>query len=303
MEERIIEKDEGRKIKITRTETGGIEDAVEEGTEPSASLQDDREEIVLDLPDVAEDAYDEDLVGLTPSQLQKALEERERAKEEARIECDKLLSEAEQEIKSGDFAKAETLYKQALVYDADCKPAKEGVWISRTHNFEDLSIFYKKKTAKAASRADEEVKAFIRARAGEQLQKERDEIAAEAEPLFLSVSNARKKRREVFEQNRSYYLLRFCIFLGIAVLFAIAAGVSSYFIVRTQSVVPIVLTAVFGGVCFLALVVVIAFSRKLYEACRYCSANEKLSSTEEGQRLAVLQEKMECLDLVLKDGD
>ncbi len=298
MEERIIEKEEGRKIKVTRTAAGGIDDAVEEGTAAGTA---ETEEVVLDLPEGAEDEYDEDLVGLTPSQLQRALEERKRAEEEARAECEKLLAEAKQAMSAKKYEQAETLYRQALVYDADCREAKEGVWLSATRNFEDLSVFYRKETAEALSDADAEEKAFIRAHAGERLQKERDEIAAEEEPLFLTFSEARKKRRDVFGQNRRYYLLRFAIFLGITLLFAIAAGVSSYFIVRTQSIAPVVLTIVFGALCVLALAVMIVFSRKLYEACRYCSANEKLSSTEEGKRLAFLQERLQCLDSVLKD--
>ena len=45
MEERIIDHEEGRKIRVTRTAAGGVHDAVEDGTEAAAS----EEEVLLDL--------------------------------------------------------------------------------------------------------------------------------------------------------------------------------------------------------------------------------------------------------------
>ena len=65
MEERMIDDEEARGIKLKRTQSGET-DAVEEGT-------DEQEEYVFDVP---EEEYDESLVGLTPSQLEQVLEER-----------------------------------------------------------------------------------------------------------------------------------------------------------------------------------------------------------------------------------
>lgn len=296
MEERIIEKDEGRKITVKKTAAGGIADAVEEGT---AVSEEPEEDVVVELPEGVEEEYDEDLVGLTPTQLEKALEARARAEEQARAERDQLLTMAEEALAKGDYKKAETAYSQALVYDKECLAAKQGVWVSLTRNFQDAGVFYELKKAKKFAEQEDEVKEFVLSRVGEELREERKKCAAEEEPLCAKVAEARKIRRSVFEDNRSYYRKCVWIWLAIAVLFAVGAGVSALFIVRTMSYLPVILTSVFGGLCFLSLIVTLVFCHKLYVAAKFCRDNEKLSSTEDGKRLAYLQNRLKCLDLVL----
>lgn len=291
MEERIIDKDEGRKIKIKRTAEGAV-DAVEEGVGNGEAAED---EVVFDLP---EDEYDEDLVGLTPSQLEKALEER--AKAEA--ERDKMLAAAEDALSARDYEKAETFFTQALVYDADCVRAKQGIWTARTKDFEDLSVFRRKKSVREIAEEDAGVKEFIRSRVGGRLSADREEYRKEEEPLSLRVEAAQAERRAAFAENRKYYLIRFAIFLTIGVLFAVATAVAVPYIWRTQnSVIPIALSAAFGALCLIAVIITLVFSHKLYVACRLCSANEKLTSTEDGKRLAFLREQIGLLDLILND--
>ena len=91
MEERIIE-DEGRTIKIKRNALGGIEDATDgalpdgetpEGAHSPEAGSENAEDDVEFAVDFPEEEYDEDMVGLTPSQLKRAQEERERARREA----------------------------------------------------------------------------------------------------------------------------------------------------------------------------------------------------------------------------
>lgn len=296
MEERIIEKDEGRKITVKKTAAGGIADAVEEGT---AVGEEQEEDVVVELPEGVEEEYDEDLVGLTPTQLEKALEARARAEEQARAERDQLLTMAEEALAKGDYKKAEAAYSQALVYDKECLAAKQGVWVSLTRNFQDAGVFYELKKAKKFAEQEDEVKEFVLSRIGEELREERAKCAAEAEPLGGKVAEARKMRRDVFEDNRSYYGKCVWIWLALAVLFAVGAGVSALFIVRTMSYLPVILTSVFGGLCFLFLIVTLVFCHKLYVAAKFCRDNEKLSSTEDGKRLAYLQNRLKCLDLVL----
>ena len=66
MEERIVDKDDERLIRIRRTKDGvDAEDALaDEGEEEQT------EDVVFEIPD---EEFDEDLVGLTPSQLQREL--------------------------------------------------------------------------------------------------------------------------------------------------------------------------------------------------------------------------------------
>ena len=79
MEERTLDKENGRKIRLKKTADGEI-DALEE------TENDDEAEISLDFDEV-----DEDLAGLSPEETEEVLKKREKAREAARAERDKLL--------------------------------------------------------------------------------------------------------------------------------------------------------------------------------------------------------------------
>lgn len=298
MEERII--DDPRKIKVKRNVAGGVEDATD-ALADEAERSVGEEEIALELPET--DEYDEDLVGLTPSQLKAALEQRERAAQEAREERDKLLREGRKEREAGNFAGAEPYFVQATVYDPDCLEAKEGIWCCRTREFKDLAPLYELANAKEIADSGDGLKAFVRERAGERLRADREEYEREVAPLRETFAGAQNERREAFRKNRDYYLVRFGICFGVFLLFVLAAGVSAYFIVRTMSVLPIALVGTFGGLALIALIAALVYAHKLYVAQRLCSDNEKLSTTGEGARLSELEGRLLCLKLLLDDGD
>ena len=106
-------------------------------------------------------------------------------------------------------------------------------------------------------------------------------------------------RRAPFIANRNYYRLRFAICAVLTVLFAVGIGVSASFLLRTQSSLPTILMIVFGALTLVAVCFFLYFSRKLIVASRLCRANEKLASTEEGERLEQLEDALACLDDVL----
>ena len=70
---------------------------------------------------------------------------------------------------------------------------------------------------------------------------------------------------------------------------------------RTLSVAPIVLMAVFGGGAFACLVAALVFTRFFLEASRLYRINENIASTEDGKTLLDLQAREACLTLIL-DG-
>ncbi|MDE6273580.1 MAG: hypothetical protein K2L87_00840 [Clostridiales bacterium] len=298
MEHRELDDEELRKIKVKRNVVGGIEDAVEgDGEETEDS------EIVFDLPEELgeNEEYDEDLVGLTPSQLKKELERREKAAEEAAKNCAKLLEEGDAAYKEGNLEEAETFYMQALLYDPDNVQVQNGLWICRTRNFSDDSVFYSEEMAEEFSTANAEVKAMVRERVGARLKKELEEAEREAQPLRETVTAGQAERRSAFAGNRKYYFIRTCIAAIIMLLMIVGIAVSAYFIVRTTTNVPVILTGVFGGLTFLSLVVTLVIGRKLLVAQRLCSENERTSSTEDGERLVELEETIASLRRYLED--
>ena len=298
MEERLIDKEDERLIRIKKkAEETDAEDALAPEGEES---EEGEEEVLVTLPEEDEE-YDEDLVGLTPSALAKALARRKKAEEEAKAECDKLVAAAEEELSRGDFEKAASLYEQASCYPfADAKLI-EGLWAARTKNFTDTAPFYNAEYAEDFSEHSDEAKALVRDKVGETLQKERAKLQQEEAELAPGVLAKQEERRQAFAQNRKYYGLRLISFAALLVLFAIATIISGSYIVRTLSITPVILTSVFGGLTFVSFVVALVFMRKFSGASKLCRMNGKLSSTEEGAHLEELREKLECLKLILED--
>ena len=286
MEERIIE-DEGRTIK--RNALGGIEDATdgalpEGGTAEGASSPEagpgGTEEDVEFAVDFPEEEYDEDMVGLTPSQLKRAQEERERARREAE--------------------EARDCFSQALTYDEESVEALLGVWESRTQGFTDDSPFFIEENAEKFAAMPEEVRVPILERVGSRLQDARQGILEEMRPLKAAVEEAREARRGALDANKRYYLVRTAAFGIAAVLFLALMGIFSAFLLRTSGSWPAVCMAVFGGLALLCLIFLVVFLRGLVFALRLSHDNEKNEGTEDGRRLALLEREEHCLRLVLE---
>lgn len=293
MEERIMDEDElyGRANGRTDGDDASGEGA-EQGGEPLP-------EMIFEVPEG--DEYDEDLVGLTPEQLEEELERRKKAEEEAHAECERLLAEGEAALSRGAYDEAEPLFAQALLYDPEDLRAGEKLWIARTRNFRDDGAYFVREYAEELASASEGTRNFVLGRVGEKLNAMREERRREAEPIEARFNAGRDERREAFARNRNYYLVRFLIFAALVIVGGIGAAVSSGWIYRTQQITPFVLIGVFGIVAFAALIASFVYARKLLVAWRLCRENEKLSSTEEGARLAELKEELACLDLIL-DG-
>ncbi len=296
MEERIVDKDDERLIRIKKTKEGtDAEDAL---TEESAEENED-EEVLVTLPEG--DDYDEDLVGLTPSQLKKELERRKKAEEEARAECARLVEEAKKALALKEFEKADSFFSQATCYSFADDEVTEGLWEARTKDYADLSAFFVLENAEEFASCPDAAKAHVRQKAGEALTKERAETEAEIARISPAVLEKQEERRQAFSANRKYYAVVLLILVGVTAAFLIAAGVSASYIVKTLSSLPVVLTACFGGAALIAFVLDVVFLLKFSGANRLCRENEKLSSTQDGARLEELQTRLECLSLVLDD--
>lgn len=308
MEERIIE-DEGRTIKIKRNALGGIEDATDgalpdgetpEGAHSPEAGSENAEDDVEYAVDFPEEEYDEDMVGLTPSQLKRAQEERERARREAEEARDKLIAEGKKALSSLDYAAAEKSFSQALTYDEECVEALLGVWESRTQGFTDDSPFFIEENAEKFARMPKEVRSFILERVGSRLQDARQGILEEMRPLKAAVEEAREARRGALDANKRYYLVRTAAFGIAAVLLLALVAVFSAFLLRTRGSWPVVGMAVSGGLALVCLIFLVVFLRGLVFALRLSHDNEKNEGTEDGRRLALLEGEEDCLKLVLE---
>lgn len=281
MEERMLDDEEGRRIRLARTEDGGV-DAVEGEGE-----------------DLLYDFGGEDLAGLSPEERQAELERRERERKAAAEQFGSLLKEGEERLASSDFEGAAERFEQALLYDTESEPAQIGLWKSLTHGFSDFEPLLSDGNAERISEMPA-AKERVMEEMGDRLRGALSEAKEEEEKLRPSVEGARRERREAFFANRSYYAKRTFVLFCVAVLFAIATAISGNSILRTQSVVPIVLTAVFAVLTAAGVVMLIYYFGKLYAALRLCRENEKPDSTESGAKLEYLQNRIALLEQLLK---
>ena len=298
MDERILDDEDERIIKVKKTKEDVIEDVVD-ALAASAEEEEVETEIQLDFPET--DEYDEDLVGLTPEQLQAELARREEARKMAEEKCAELVAEGEALINEGLFEEAEPFFVQALVY-ADSDLAKRGLWAARTENFAKTDVFYQEEIATEVSQTDEQTHAFLMEKVGERLQAERRALEEEAAPLRETVMQKRGERRSAFRANRNYYVPRFFTWFALFIVSLAGVFVGVGNLVRTRSDWPLILICVCAGLCAVFLTVTLLYTRKLVVAQRLCRDNEKLSATEEGAILQEMEEKIEHLTLVL-DGE
>ncbi len=297
MEERIVDKDDPRLIKFKRKgeETDAVDELTpDDGTDESEETEES--EVTLALP---EEEYDEDLVGLTPSQLEKKLEARRIARERADAEYHRLMAAGEALLSQKKYAEAEPLFVQAELYEADDGSAKEKIWIARTENYTSTSVLYEEGVAQELVWADEPVRERVLGAMREKLKAEREAFREESVPLRERYTAAKEERAQAFKANMKYYLVRLFIVLAVAVAFAIGCAVSATYIVRRNDDLALILTIVFAVAALITLLVGAYFAHKLYVAVRLVKDNEKPSSTEDGAHLKELEEKLACLDLIL----
>ena len=301
MEERIIDDEEARLIKIKRTKNG--DDVVEDtGEAPEADAEQEETEDVFTVEFADDDNYDEDLVGLTPTQLKEELERRERIKREAREKCDECIRAGKTCLEDGDFDGACENFSLALTFVWDDEEAHKLLWQARTKNHTALEAYYNEEYITELLSAPEAVKTEVLSRDGEKLQAERIRLQDEIAPLRKEVMDKRAERREPLLQNKNYYRLRLMIFAIALACCAIAAGISGYYTVRTLSIAPVVTAAVFGGCAGIFLVLSLIYTRFWLVALRLFNANENINSTADGRKLTELEESESALALLL-DGD
>ena len=162
MEERLIDKDDERLIRIKKKQDEvDAEDAtLPDGGEEAPA----EEEVLVTLPEEEDEEYDEDLVGLTPSELAREKARRQKAEEEAKDECAKLLTAAEEELRNENYERAASFFEQAASYGFEEERVAKGLWTARTKNFTATDAFYNAEYAEEFYYCDDAAKKFVRER-------------------------------------------------------------------------------------------------------------------------------------------
>lgn len=291
MEERILDEEEGRGIRIKRTADGET-DAVE-------GREGEEEEVAFEFPE----EYDETLAGMSQTQVEEELARREKARQEALAACQRLIEEGNALLAEEKFSEAEEKFSQAAVYDADSEEAVRGLFAAATKNFTDTEELFSEDRAEDLERFEAGRK-LLREKLGERLRGEEKSYREEADALAPSVREKQDRRREAFAANKKHYVIWTAVSLFLVAAFAIATAISADNILRVaDGTLPITFTIVFGILAFAAVTLLAVSVAKLVGADRLCRENEKLYSTKDGARLSELYRRLDVLDVIFEDAD
>ena len=290
MEERIIDDEYGRGIRLRKTENGYVDvtdELVEDGDESEDVNYD---EIAFEFPDMDED--DEDLVSLTPEE---AIELRKRKAEEIenrRRQYTQSCEDGEKLLDSGSFHAAELKFETALKLDPYGKDATVGYWRAKTANFTNpdalMSEYVDVGIENLESDLGYEALDELNRRYPEVFAKRLKELQAEKAPVESEVLAKRENRRKIITQKLTKAAWRFSIAAIITLVLLTVTIVLATKIFSTREGEFILPTIISGAVTLVSLIVSLVFTNKLLNVVRMYRLNENNSSTELGRKLVEL---------------
>lgn len=298
MEERIIEDENGRKVRYRKTAEGYV-DVTDELSEDA----EEGEEIEFDFPMTDADEDDEDLVGLSFEEAQALKKKKAEAVERRRREYEQAVKEGETLLEQGSFHSAELKFEQALDLDEEATDASVGYWRAKTENFQKPDVLIEEYVEAGIESLEFDLgyKAtdIIREKYEDVFKARIEALEAEEIPLAKEVEEKQSIRREYLQERRKKAGVAFlCSAIPMLACLAVAMIVAfqNFSTPDNRFVAPTV--ALFAGFSLL-FVVFAVFTNKFINARRMYRANERISSTEAGERLLEIREYKELYACLL----
>lgn len=298
MEERIIDDEYGRGVRLKKTKDGYVD-----VTDESFEKQEEEDEVAFEFPVFDADEDDEELVGLTPEQAAEL--RKRRAEEEAarKAEYEKTCKEGEELLVSGSYKSAELKFEKALALDKEATEASVGYWRAKTSNFTEPDVLISEYAEAGIESLEYDLgyKAVdIIKRDYEAVFKQRvAELTAEEQPLAVEVESKRAARREIISARLKRSTIAFVLSLVPAVallVLTIVFGLKNFTTRDNTFVLP---TVLFGVGFFCTFIAFMIFTNKWVNDFRMRRMNERLRSTEEGARLLQIREYKELYECLL----
>lgn len=309
MEERMIDDEYGRGVRLKKTKDGFVdvtdelaqqEDSEQDVTWGNEQEADVGEEIAFEFPVFEQDEDDEELVGLTPEEVAELKRRREEEAAQKRAEYERICTEGGELLRSGSFKAAELKFEKALLLDDEATDASVGYWRAKTCDFAAPDVLVDEYTDAGIENMEydlgyEAVEILKKEYQGV-FEKRLQELTKEETPLAAIVEEKQARRREVLAARiKRSTLLFLCVALPTAALLALAIiiGLKNVTTAGNEYVMPtILLTAGF----FLLFIAFIFCANKWLNDLRMRRANERLSSTEDGKKLLKIREYKELYE-------
>lgn len=292
MEERIIDDEYGRGVKLKKTKDGYVDVTDAELDEDQAlATEETGEEALFEFPVL--DVDDEELATLTPEQAMALKKQREQQAAERVAEYEKYCRQGEEHLQTGSFHAAELQFEKALWLDDEPTQASVGYWRAKTADFSNPDAFVEEYLDASFDNLEADVgyKAvdILRERYQSVFQKRIQELETEEQPLVENVESKQVARRAVLKERIQKAGLHTAI-AGLPMLacliLAIVFAIKIPTVKENTFILP---TIICGAAFFLCFIVFLAVWNKLLNVLRIRRANERLSSTEEGQRLVEIR--------------
>ncbi len=284
-EERIIDEEYGRGVKLRKTKDGYVDvtdELAEEETEEGA------EEVSFEFP-VMEEEDDEDLVGLSTEEALALKKQKAEAAERRRAEYEQAVEDGNALLEAADFEAAEKKFEAALQLDEIATEASVGYWRAKTENFQKPEVLVDEylEEGMECMRYDLGFEAveIIKKAHRKVFESKFKELEKEEPPLAEEVEGKQMARRAVLKERLKKSAITFAAAVVPMLVFIILTVVFGCKIptVRDNRYIPV--TIVFGALSLVAFIVFIFFANKLLNVGRIYRRNERLSSTEDGERL------------------
>jgi hypothetical protein len=313
MEERIIDDEYGRGIRLKKTKDGYV-DVTDELSEKETSEGQEIEsgetyadEIAFEFPVLETDEDDEDLVGLTPEQAMELRRKKEEEAAQRKADYERACKEGDELLQSGSFKAAELKFEKALSLDDIATDASVGYWRAKTSDFTEPEILLDEYVDAGIENLEHDLgyEATMRIRKEYKLvfENKMNELKAEEKPLAQEVESKQTERREILSARLKKAM---AYFIGVALptialfILTIVIGLKNVTTREDTFVLPTILLGC-GFVLFFVAFMVVA--NKLFNVLRMRRANEKLSSTQDGARLLRLREYKELCESLLQDEE
>lgn len=299
MEERIIDDEFGRGVRLKRTKDGFV-DVTDELAGGDTDEEYAGDEVEFSFP--VFDTDDEELVGLTPEEAKAVLQRREEELQKRREENAVLCEEGNTLLQAGEYKKAEEIFQKALAIDIaeENVKASVGYWQAKTENFENTDALVDEYTETGVENMEFDLGCqavdYIRDNYSEKFAQPRSVCKAEERKLTQAVEEKKNERKAYLKPQVKKKTIGFICalvpFIALLVL-TIVYAVNNFSVKDDRYILP---TIIFGALLLISLFVLVVFANKFINGLRLYFANERLSSTEDGERLIELRQRLEIYD-------
>lgn len=305
MEERIIDDEYGRGIRLKKTKDGYV-DVTDELTETDGvaeTVEEEGDEIAFEFPNLEED--DEDLVGLSNEEALALRKKKQAEKEKRQAEYQQLCKEGEGMLAEGNYTDAEKVFEKALQLDDEAREASVGYWRAKTEDFKNPDVL----AAEYVEAGIESLEFDLGYRATDDIRERYETVfrgriqalEAEEKPLAEKVEEAQDRRRVIIKKritNRTLVFLVCLLPFAALVALAVVFGMKNFTTSGGKFITPTIIAACAAVVTFIPFAV---SCNRLINAFRMKRKNEELSATEDGERLLELRDYKDLYQCLLPD--